>query len=179
MIKTFIIVAHTADGFIAPSSANGQAVPSTVWTSGADKKKFVQLTKSAGVMIMGLNTFKTMGKPLPNRLNMVYAPKELAEKEKLNYPDATNLEFTEKSPKDLLIDLESRGFKEVAICGGSTIYTMFMEAGLIDSIFITIEPHLFGTGMTIFNKPLDIKLNLVSCEKLSDDVLFLEYRVNR
>jgi dihydrofolate reductase len=177
MIKTFIIVAHTADGFIAPASVGGQAVPSTVWTSGADKKKFIQLTKSAGVMVMGLNTFKTIGKPLKDRLNIVYAPKELAEKEKLNYPDSTNLEFTEKSPKDLLIDLENKGFKEVAICGGSTIYTMFMEAGLVDTIYITVEPHLFGAGMTIFNKPLNIKLELSSSEKLSDDVLFLEYKV--
>ncbi len=179
MIKAFIIVAHTADGFIAPASADGQSIPSTVWTSGADKKKFIQLTKTAGVMVMGLNTFKTIGKPLKDRLNIVYAPKDIADKEKLNYPDSTNLEFTEKSPKDLIVELENRGFKEIAICGGSTIYTMFMEAGLVDTIYITVEPHLFGNGMTIFNKPLNIKLKLASFEKLSDDVLFLEYKVIR
>ena len=177
MIKTFIIVAHTADGFIAPASKEGQAVPSTVWTSGADRKKFVELTKRAGVMIMGLTTFKTIGKPLPNRLNIVYAPKEIADKEKANFADSTNLEFTNKSPKDLLVDLEARGFKEVAICGGSTIYTMFMQAGLVDTIYMTVEPKLFGSGMSVFNKPLDINLNLISTERLTDDVLFLEYRV--
>ena len=169
MIKPFIIVAHTTDGFIAPSSVGGQAVPSTTWTSGADKKKFVQLTKNAGVIVMGLNTYNTIGKPLPNRVNIVYAPNKT--------PAIEGVEMTNKSPKDLISDLENRGFKEVAICGGSTIYTMFMEAGLIDTIYTTIEPHLFGTGMTIFNKPLNIKLNLLSIEKLSDDVLFLEYKV--
>ncbi len=169
MIKPFIIVAHTLDGFIAPSSIDGQAVPSTVWTSGADKKKFVQLTKNAGVMIMGLNTYRTIGKALPGRVNIVYAPKDT--------PIIEGVEMTDKSPKDLIVELDGRGFKEVAICGGSTIYTMFMEAGLIDTIYMTIEPRLFGTGMTVFNKPLDVKLNLISVEKLSEDVLFLEYKV--
>ena len=169
MIKLFIIVAHTADGFIAPANASGQAVPSTVWTSGADKKKFVQLTKNAGVMIMGLTTYKTIGRALPGRVNIVYAPKDT--------PTIEGVEMTDKAPKDLIADLENRGFKEVAICGGSTIYTMFMEAGLVDTIYITVEPRLFGSGMTVFNKPLDVKLNLVSVEKLSDDVLFLEYKM--
>ena len=126
---------------------------------------------------MGLTTFKTIGKPLPGRLNIVYALKDQIEKEQLNFANATNLEFTNIPPKELLEDLEKRGYKEVAICGGSSIYTMFMEAGLVTNIYMTIEPRLFGTGMTVFNKPLDIKLNLISSEKLSDDVLFLEYRV--
>ncbi|MDO8575624.1 MAG: dihydrofolate reductase family protein [bacterium] len=171
MIKAFIIVAHTVDGFIAPESVQGQSVASTVWTSGADKKKFVELTKKAGVIVMGLNTYNTIGRALPNRLNVVYAP--------AGTPQIAGVEMTAKSPIDLLKDLEARGFSEVAICGGSTIYTMFMEAGLIDKIYITVEPHLFGRGLTIFNKPLDIKLSLVKSENLSSDVLFLEYKIGK
>ena len=54
---------------------------------------------------------------------------------------------------------------------------MFMQAGLVDTIYMTVEPKLFGSGMSVFNKPLDINLNLISTERLTDDVLFLEYRV--
>jgi dihydrofolate reductase len=169
MIKTFIIVAHTADGFIAPTDPAGKAMPSTVWTSGADKKKFVELTKKAGAIIMGLTTFNTIGKALPGRLNVVYAPKYT--------PPIEGVMMTDLSPKDLLQELENKGHKEVAICGGSTIYTMFMQSGLVNKIYITIEPKLFGQGMTVFNKPLSADLKLVSVEKLSDDVLFLEYDV--
>lgn len=170
MIKAFIIVAHTADGFIAPTDMAGQAMPSTVWTSGADKKKFVELTKKAGVIIMGLTTFNTIGKALPGRLNVVYAPK--------GTPPIEGVMMTDLSPKELLADLESKGHKEVAICGGSTIYTMFMQSGLVNKIYITVEPKIFGQGLTIFNKPISADLKLVSVEKLSDDVLFLEYDIN-
>ena len=170
MIKTFIIVAHTADGFIAPTDPAGKAMPSTVWTSGADKKKFIELTKKAGAIIMGLTTFNTIGKALPGRLNVVYAPKDT--------PPIEGVMMTDLSPKDLLTELENKGYKEVAICGGSTIYTMFMQSGLVNKIYITIEPKLFGQGMTVFNKPLSADLKLVSVEKLSDDVLFLEYDVD-
>lgn len=169
MIKTFIIVAHTADGFIAPTDPAGKAMPSTVWTSGADKKKFIELTKKAGAIVMGLTTFNTIGKALPGRLNVVYAPKDT--------PPIEGVRMTNLSPKDLLTELENKGYKEVAICGGSTIYTMFMQSGLVNKIYITIEPKLFGQGMTVFNKPLSADLKLVSVEKLSDDVLFLEYDI--
>ena len=168
-MNTFIIVAHTADGFIAPTDLDGQAKPSTVWTSGADKKKFVELTKKAGVIVMGLTTYKTIGKPLPNRLNIVYAPKDT--------PPIQGVTLTDLSPKDLITDLENKGYKEIAICGGSTIYTMFMQSGLVNKIYITVEPKLFGQGLTIFNKPIDKDLKLISVEKLSDDVIFLEYQV--
>jgi dihydrofolate reductase len=166
-MHTFIIVAHTADGFIAPTSIEGQSQPSTVWTSGADKKKFVELTKKAGVIVMGLTTYKTIGRPLPNRLNVVYAPK--------GTPEIPGVMLTDLPPQELLNELSKLGHKEVAICGGSTIYTMFIQSGLVNKIYITVEPKLFGQGLTIFNKPIDINLKLVSVEKLSDDVLFLEY----
>lgn len=168
-MNTFIIVAHTADGFIAPTNPDGQAMPSTVWTSGADKKKFIELTKKAGVIVMGLTTYKTIGKPLPGRLNVVYAPKDT--------PEIEGVMMTDLPPKELLAELETKGYKDVAICGGSTIYTMFLQAGVVNRIYITVEPKLFGQGLTIFNKPIDINLKLRSVEKLSDDVLFLEYEV--
>lgn len=168
-MQTFIIVAHTTDGFIAPTGVYNQTKPSTTWTSGADKKKFVELTKKAGVIIMGLNTYNTIGKPLPDRLNVVYAPKDT--------PPIEGVMMTDLPPKELLKELELKGYKEVAICGGSTIYTMFMENEVVNKIYITIEPKLFGQGLTIFNKPLEKDLKLVSVEKLSDNVLFLEYDV--
>ena len=161
---TFIIAALTADGFIARDA--GQI--STDWTSKEDKKFFSERTKQAGVVVFGYNTYKTIGKPLRNRLNIVYSNKE----EKIN-----GVEITQKEPKDLLRELAARGFKEVAICGGSTIYTMFMEAGVVDKLYLTLEPVLFGSGMTLFNKKFDKKLKLISISKLEEGTILLEYNV--
>lgn len=162
-MMTFIIAVLTVDGLIAESADQ----ISTDWTSKEDKNFFSERTKQAGVVVFGHNTYKTIGRPLPERLNIVYSQDNIE-----------GVEVTQKEPGDLLRDLESRGYKEVAICGGSTIYTMFMEAGLVDKLYLTIEAVVFGSGMTIFNKKLIAKkLKLVSMQKLGEETVLLEYDV--
>ena len=168
MIKTFIIVAQTADGFIAKNSGH-----EATWTSKEDKKRFVEITKRAGVMVMGLNTFNTFPSPLPGRLHIVYSPDEnVSEK---NIPGV--VEYTRDAPADLIKKLEERGFPEVAICGGTTIYTMFMKSGLVETLYLTIEPKLFGKGMGIFNDDLDLNLKLVDKSTTENGTLLLEYKI--
>lgn len=167
-MNCFIIAALSADGYIARDSS----VPSTVWTSLDDKKRFVAITKRAGVVIMGQNTWKTFGgRALKDRLNIVYSPERL--------PDMPEgVETTTKSPSELLAELEGRGFKEVAICGGSMIYTMFMKSGLVNKLYLTIEPVIFGDGIRLFRESLDHKLRLENCTQTENGTLLLEYAVN-
>lgn len=162
-MKAFIIAALTADGFIAKNSAHTPME----WTSREDKKFFADRTKQAGVVVFGQNTFETIGKPLPGRHTVVYSRDRAYE----------GVQVTQKDPKALLEELEAAGQKEVAVCGGSTIYTMFMEAGVVDTLYLTIEPILFGKGMTLFNKELDRKLIFRSMQKLGENTLLLEYGV--
>jgi len=163
MIHTFIIAALSADGFIAKDNST----PSTSWTSKADKKRFLALTKEAEVVIMGRTTFETIGKPLPGRLNVIYTT---------GAAKHAGAEITSKPPAELLAELEKRGFREAAVCGGASIYTLFMKAGVVDTMYLTIEPVVFGDGIRLFREPIDAKLKLVSAEKVEDSVLF-EYTV--
>lgn len=162
----FISAALTTDGFIGKNSAHA-----AFWTSKEDKKRFIEITKRAGVMIMGLNTYKTLGKPLKDRVNIVYSPEPIPEAEKLG------VEVTMDEPKVLLEKLEKRGFKEVAICGGSQIYTMFMKSGLVTKLYLTIEPIVFGDGIKLFKESLDYKLTLTSSVTTPGGSLLLEYDV--
>lgn len=184
-MQTFIIAVLTADGLIAESTDQ----KSTDWTSKEDKKFFSERTKQAGVVVFGYNTYKTIGKPLRGRLNIVYSNKStdfLAGSDRQRGSDPAKksgdgmLEITQKSPADLIKELEARGYKEVAICGGATIYTMFMEAGVVDKLYLTIEPVAFGAGMTMFNKKFDVKrFKLLSMQKLGEGTVLLEYDVIR
>lgn len=160
MIKCFIIAAMTADGFIARDTHHA-----ATWTSKEDKKFFVERTKQAGVMVMGANTYETIGRPMPGRLTIVYSRDK-------TYP---GVETTTKPPAELLRELEGRGFKEAAICGGASMYTQFLKAGMVDTLYLTVEPLLFGSGMSMVNEKLDVDLKLISHQKLSDNVLLLEY----
>lgn len=157
----FIIAVLTADGFIAE---NLHHTP-MAWTSKADKEFFTKRTKEAGVIVMGLNTYKTIGRPLPDRLNIVYSIEELGE----------GIEVTQKDPQSLIDDLTKRGYREIAICGGSTIYTMFMESDVVDKLYLTIEPIIFGSGLCLFNKEISKNLRLVSLKKIGEQTVLLEY----
>jgi dihydrofolate reductase len=168
MIKAFIIAAMSADGFIAKDPK----APSTTWTSKDDKKRFVEISKHAGVCVMGLNTWQTFGgRPLKDRLNIVYSPTPIP-----NLP--AGVEVTSKPPAELIADLESRGFKEVAICGGSTIYTMFMKAGVVSTLYLTVEPVLFGDGIRLFREPLDFRLKLIETSHTDAGTQLLTYEID-
>lgn len=165
MIKVSIIAALSADGFIAKNPNE----PSTAWTSAADKKHFIEMTKKVGAIVMGAKTFATIGKSLPGRRTVVYSA------ELINSP---GVETTSLPPAKLLAKLEEEGVKELAVCGGATIYTMFMKSGVVESLYLTIEPVVFGSGMTLFKENINLKLELKNIEK-QDNSVFLEYKVTK
>lgn len=165
MIKCFIIAAVSADGFIAKDAKHS----SIEWTSKADKKRFVELTKRAGIVVMGGATYRTIGRPLPNRKTIVYSRTGQFE----------GSEVTQKPPLELLTELEALGHKEVAICGGAQIYTLFMQAGVVDEIYLTLEPIMFGKGITLFNEDLKYHLKLVEAQTSEETgTLLLHYKVD-
>ena len=165
MIPAFIIAAVSADGFIA--RREGQR--SMDWTTKEDKKFFVERTKQARVVVMGSKTFETIGKALPGRTIVVYS------RQARNYPEG--VEVTDTDPQTLLADLEKRGFKEAAICGGTSIYTQFLKSGCVKKMYITVEPIIFGTGVPLFNESLELPLSLASTKQLAPDVVLLEYNI--
>lgn len=166
-MKVFIIAAMTADGFIARDDAHY----SIDWTSPEDTKMYRQTTKEAGVMVMGSHTFSTINRGLPGRKTVVYTshPEKIAGIE--------GVEATSKSPADLLKQLEAEGYNQVAICGGASIYHQFMTAGVVDELYLTIEPLLFGQGITLFSDKLDSELELEAVKHLNDNTLRLTYKV--
>lgn len=164
MISAFIIVATTLDGFISPLEHTN----STTWTSGADKEFFKKRTKEAGVIVMGKTTFETIGKALPGRKVVVYSPEAL---------NIEGVETTTLPPQELLAQLEKEGFSEVAICGGSSIYSLFLRSGCVSKLYLTLEPILFGDGIPLFKDIPQTKLSLVSSTPLDKNTLLLEYTI--
>ena len=166
MIKTILIAAISADGKIAERADQS----SLDWTSKEDTQFFVKRTKEAGVMIMGRKTFETIGKPLKDRLIVVMTRGEGGKA-------MEGVEYTNKAPQEILRDLELRGYKEAAICGGSSVYGQFLKEGLVDELFLTIEPVLFGSGVPLAVGFDRINLDLINSTKLNDQAVLLHYRV--
>ena len=164
MISAFIIAAQSLDGYISPLEHTN----SMSWTSGADKEFFKKRTKEAGVIVMGRTTFETIGKALPERKMIVYSSNPI---------QVEGVKTTNLSPKDLLAQLEQEGYTEVAICGGSSIYSLFLNSGLVSKLYITLEPIIFGKGIPLFKDISQTKLSLVSSTPLDKNALLLEYQI--
>lgn len=166
-MKVFIIAALTADGFIGRTADH-----LADWTAPEDKKLFVRLTKEAGAMVFGSHTFATIGRALPGRRNIVLTSK----------PEVITAEGVETSAEpaaELVRRLHQEGAAGLAVCGGASVYTQFMKAGVVDEIYLTVEPVVFGTGIPLFTEPLEASLRLLANEKLNDHTILLHYSVTK
>jgi dihydrofolate reductase len=159
------MMAMTADGKIAKNSDH---FPD--WTSKEDKKMFMKVTKEVGVVIMGDKTFFTFPKALPDRLNVVFTLLE-------NPPKTENVKWVTGEPEKVLADLEKEGYKSAILGGGTYMNSQFLERKLIDEIWLTIEPKIFGDGLGVFGGDFEIDLKLLNVEKINDDAVVVKYEV--
>jgi len=126
---------------------------------------------------MGSKTFETFRKhPRDSRWEIyTRSPQEFVN----HKPDIIQACGTDEKPKELIERLEKEGVQSIAVCGGASIYTMFMKAGVVDRLYLTVESVLFGDGVKLFNQSFDKKLSLVKTQNLSPQTLLLEYSVNQ
>lgn len=173
-MKTTLLMATTLDGKIGRDSSH-----LVDWTGKEDKKLFVKLTNDAGVIIMGSNTFDTLGEPLPKRKNIVMTQNNSRIKDSLSnaLSGDEGLIFTNKTSKEILEELDFQGFKSVVLIGGSQINSLFLKAKLINEIYVTIVPRFFGKGLSMFSEKIDTKLDLVSTQQMADGHILLKYTV--
>jgi dihydrofolate reductase len=91
------------------------------------------------------------------------------------------LVFTAESPLQLVKRFENAGEQKILIVGGAHIAASFLREQLIDELWLTIEPKIFGKGENLVSEEkLDINLRLVSCLRANDQgTLFTKYEVIR
>ncbi len=165
-MHVILLAAITANGFIARNT-NELAD----WTSKEDKKFFVEETKKAGVMIMGRTTFATIGKPLPGRLIIVLTENPV---DVQTVPGS--VETASGNLRIILQNLETRGFTSVVIAGGSSVYSQFLNADLVDELALTVEAQLFFSGVPLAQiLQRDFSFKLLSAEKLGETSALLRF----
>lgn len=166
-MKVSIVCVISLDGYLNP-----KVEMSPEWSSPEDRQYFVDETKRTGVMIMGQNTFKYSfhNKAMPERWSIVLTHDKSQE--------AENVWFTDDSPEKILEHIKEKGYDEASLIGGSMANSLFMNAGLVTDLYITINSHIFGEGVPLFaglDKPME--LDLVSSKPLGKDEVLNHYKV--
>lgn len=100
-----------------------------------DMQRFKELT-TGGVVIMGFNTFKSLGRPngLPNRRNIVLTRKTLAEIRGV-FGDDVEVVSTMEYVKRLS---ERNPDLNIWLIGGKSVYEQALALGIVDELHITL-----------------------------------------
>ena len=100
-----------------------------LWSLPSDLKFFKQKTTN-NVIVMGRTTYESIGRPLPNRINVV-----LSRKIEKTYKDENGVYFC-NNLIDLANYLERIDYNgDVFICGGGEIYKQTIDK--VDNMYIT------------------------------------------
>lgn len=171
-IKVSTYMALSANGMIA----NEKKVPN--WLSKEYAEGFIEICEKAKAVVMGKITYDILNPeqlPLKKEGTIIVVTNDVDEKSA--NPLVT---FTDKKPVEIISMLTDKGYKEVVIIGGATTVSEFMEAGLIEDIYLIVEPFLFANGLTLFkNSNFEYKLSLIEVKKLNNDTLKLHYSYSK
>lgn len=154
----------------------GNTVKTTFWRSVEDGLVLKELIAKHQVLVMGSKTYKAVKpKPTDTHLQVILTSDPEA------YAGSAipgSVEFMSLSAPQLVTLLESRGYQSVLLLGGSSNIP-FLEAGLVDDVYLTVEPSLFGSGLPLVQKlPAAVPLKLVYSKQLNrQGTLLLHYEV--
>ncbi|HVZ11530.1 MAG TPA: dihydrofolate reductase family protein [Patescibacteria group bacterium] len=172
-MKITLVAVTSLDGCIT----YGDETDIYKWTSPEDQDFFFKKIQESKLIIMGSGTYEVIKSNIQhsaNRLRVVLTKHpEKYKKDEIN----GQLEFSDEMPSQLINRLSS--FEEALLLGGSKVYSSFMRESLVDEIYLTIEPTIFGKGKRLFN-PYNLRSNwsLVSFKKLNDKgTILLRYKL--
>jgi len=153
------------------------------WSSPEDFSHFKQTMAQHNLVVMGSGTFddvkgnKKAGlKPEKERLRIILTSKP---KYYDKYIVPGQMEFSDETPEQLVNRLEKLGFKKMLLVSGGKVAASFFRDKLIDELWLTIEPKIFGTGEPLVQEEqFNIFLQLIRTKKLnSNGALLLKYKV--
>lgn len=171
-MNIILTMAISANGIIATSSGDEDFLSETNW------QQFIKLANQVGNFIWGRKTYDLVmswgNDPLIEFKNVTkiiisHTPIKLKEGFILAH-----------SPEEAVEILKNKGFSEAIITGGATINSEFAKLRLIDKVRLDINPALIGNGVPVFlPKEFLMKLNLLSVERLENDIVELWYEVKK
>ncbi len=158
----------TIDGKIARHSRH-----MTDWSSKEDKNFLHKMLDKSDVVIIGKNTYLLAKKPLSKR-NCIVLTSSVKNPTQIN----KKLVYLNPAHSSIVRYCKKYSCKKVAVLGGRQTFNYFLKKGLVDEIFLTIEPLVFGSGFSLFTSgSKDVFFDLILVKKLNAvGTVLLRYR---
>lgn len=167
---------------IMVQSLNGKITKGTdsdiyAWTSKEDAEFFFGLLKQHNLIVMGSATYAAAREKIKlssETLRIVLTRNP----EKYRHDEvAGQLEFKNLSPMQLLALMHEKKYESLLLVGGGALNASFLAKGLVDELYLTLEPKIFGSGAPVFAEgEYGANLRLVEVKQLNDEgTLLLRY----
>lgn len=172
-MKTILIFVSTLDGKVTKWGDPDVKL----WTSHQDQDYYKKIWNESRLIVMGSKTFDAeKRKPSPDH-RLVVMTSQPDKYKSAAVPG--QLDFTSESPAEIAARFEKEGRKQMLVVGGPHVATSFLKEQLIDELWLTIEPKIFGVGSNFATEEkLDINLRLIHFEKVNEQgTLITKYAV--
>jgi dihydrofolate reductase len=169
-----LVAVQSLDGCITRG-----AEPGVGFASEWDQAWFGRILKQFDAIIMGRRTYEPVRNHVHQALDtgstklrivMTRRPADWQDDHKPGL-----LEFDSRPPAEIVNDLAVRGCLEIIVLGGSSINRLFLEAGLVDRVWLTLEPEIFGAGRRLVDGPVGKRFHFDEMESLGGSTILLKY----
>jgi dihydrofolate reductase len=172
-MKVILVFVATLNGRIT----KGDNPEVRIWSSRNDQEYYTNIWATAKLIVMGSSTYDLNRiTPAQKRLVVVMTrrPEDYRDREVKG-----QMEFTDKNPDELVSFYRNSGYDLMTVVGGPKVATSFLNLSLVDELWLTIEPRLFGKGLNLIAEDdLDVRLRMISCERVNDNgTLITKYSI--
>lgn len=167
-MKVILYMAMSVNGMIAKKDDDTSFVTKAEW------KSFSRTVQKAGTMVIGRRTYEVMARegdfPKIGRTKVVVLSSRESD-------PSGHVSFFSGSPRELIKKLRKER-RTVVVAGGGRVNASFLKEGLVDELYIDIEPVVFGSGIPLFrDQEFEKGLRLVDVRKLSANEVQLHYKI--
>jgi dihydrofolate reductase len=171
-MKIILAMATSLNGLIARENGEEDWLPSEGWD------EFLAEVKVFNNFVMGREAFEIV-----QRLYKDYNFDNITADDKIII--TRNLDFVASkeykivhSPQESIKYLTDKGVEKMLLIGGGKLNSEFLKMGLINEIWLTINPIILGNGRPfVAPENFDIKLELLENKPLSNGRTLLKYAV--
>lgn len=142
------------------------------WTSKEDWEFLQRSLARMDAVVVGRNTYEAAAARLRKRNTFVLS----------HHPKAPSKRGTVTfvNPAKIHLARLLEGYKSVAVLGGGMVYRCMLQKGLLDELFVTVEPLIFGRGKEMFvGGTKTTRATLLTVKRLNrTGTLLLHYRID-
>ena len=171
MRRVRYLVAASLDGFIAGPSGEADWIPMD------PEVDFEAIFSQFDTIFAGRRTFENMARTgmtnMPGMKTFVFSRTVRAE----DYPNVT---MVDGSAEEAASRLRAESGKDIWLFGGGSLFCSLAEAGLVDTVEVSMVPIMLGEGIPLLAGPAKrMGLKLTGHKVYKTGIVCLEYEIPR